>query len=175
MIEALKPRNSKAWEKQSKDAIERLTDGHPRWDEFRPVAVGTAWPPGCYSSERLDLVTREFDFVDRDEIAIVRLQRGAMVHLIRALRDAPEDITVGYGGTAATASYRTCAFQAELYHRYLAGVGGKAAPPGQSWHNRGVAADAPHGGAGARALTDHGFEVGKVPGDPSHITWKVVG
>lgn len=169
----LKPRNSKAWAKQSWDALKALTDDHPRWNEFRPTRVGTDWPPGCYVS--LDLVTRRFDFIDRDSIAVVRLQRGAMVHLIRALRDAPEDITVGYGGTAETASYRTCALQDELYKRYLAGVGGKTAPPGESWHNRGVAADAPHTVKGANALEAHEFEVGQVPGDPSHITWRVVG
>lgn len=173
--DVLKPRLGKAWERQSKVAISKLIDGHPRWDTFRPASAGTAWPPGCFGAERLDLVTRRFDFHDRSEVAIVRLQRGAMVQLIRALRDAPLDITVGYGGNAATASYRTCALQDELYRRYKAGTGGKAAPPGQSWHNRGVAADAPHTPKGAKALTAHGFEVGKVPGDPSHVTWRVVG
>lgn len=173
-VEVLRPRVGKAWQNEATEAIKALVAKKPRtYDTLRPAGKG--WPPGCYSASTLDLVTRRFDFIGRSELAIVRLQRGAMVSLIRALREAPLGLIVGYGGNAATASYRTCALSDELYRRYQAGIGGKAVPGGSSWHNRGVAIDAPHEDPGARALRDHGWYVGEVSGDPSHCTWKTVG
>lgn len=170
----LRPRPGRDWKAQAWDAVERLTDGHPRYDVFRPATAPTE-PAGCYSAQRLDLITARFDFRGRELVTPVRLQRGAMVAMIRALRHAPGGFVVGYGGTGATASYRTCVLQAELYERYQAGIGGKAAPPGRSFHNRGVAIDAPHNDAGAAALRAQGWYVGEVSGDPSHCTWRVIG
>lgn len=172
MIE-LAPQPGPRFKREALVALDRLTrPGTPRLI-VRPPDVGDH--PNCYGERRLDLVRVDFDFEGRDELAVVKLQRGAMVATIRALVDAPLGFVIGYGGTAATASYRTCALQAELYARYKAGVGGKAVPAGESIHNRGLAIDAPHDDAGAKALRAHHFHVGEVPGDPSHCTWRMPG
>lgn len=171
----LTPRPASAWQSEAWEACDNLIGARPHsFDTFRPFTQGRS-PAGCYSAARLDLVTVRFNFKGRSEIVPVRLQRGAMVAMIRALRNAPHGFVVGYGGTGVTASYRTCALQAELHERYLAGIGGKAVAPGQSYHNRGIAIDAPHNAAGAEALGAQGWYVGKVSGDPSHCTWKVIG
>lgn len=172
MIE-LRPRPGGNFRDDANEAIAWLTRRGTRPLIVRPPDAGDH--PNCYSPMKLDLVTVEYDFEDRPDIVPVRLQRGAQVAMIRALVDAPLGFVVGYGGTGATASYRTCALQAELYGRYKAGTGGKAAPPGESIHNRGLAIDAPHNDAGAKALRAHHFHVGEVTGDPSHCTWRMFG
>lgn len=175
MREIMQPRKTAAWKEQAWAAAAELANGGR--EILRPPGACTSpnMCAGCYSAARLDLVTVRFDFVARSELVPVRLQRGAMVAMIRALRNSPLGFVVGYGGTGSTASYRTCALQAELYERYQAGIGGKAAPPGASWHNRGVAIDAPHKAVGGRALGAQGWHVGRVSGDPSHCTWRVIG
>jgi len=169
----LQPRPGPKFKAEANDVIDRLTRKGTRDLIVRPEGVGSH--PNCYSPQRLDLVTVEFEFYNRADVAIVRLQRGAMVAMIRSLRVAPHGFVVGYGGTGATASYRTCPLQAELHARYLAGVGGKAVPAGESIHNRGLAIDAPHDDDGAKALKAQGFHVGEVSGDPSHCTWRMPG
>jgi hypothetical protein len=169
----LKPRLGADFQREAADALDRLTrPGTPKLI-VRPPNAGDH--PNCYSAKVLDLVTVEFDFKERSLVTPVRLQRGAMVAMIRALVDAPLGFVVGYGGTGATASYRSCSLQDELYHRYRAGVGGKAVPAGESIHNRGLAIDAPHTDHGAKALRAHHFHVGEVEGDPSHCTWRMFG
>lgn len=59
-------------------------------------------------------------------------------NLYNAIRSAE----AATGGRAqVTSTYRTYAEQARLYARYKAGLGGLAAPPGTSRHERGMAAD----------------------------------
>jgi hypothetical protein len=58
---------------------------------------------------------------------------------LRALGGAmPPDV---YGGSRISSGFRTPEEQAKLYAAYKSGAGGLAAPPGQSEHNRGDAAD----------------------------------
>lgn len=173
----LKPRASRAWRDQARATIHRLEEGHRVI--IRPAGVGLSASgsgslPDCYPPRRLDLVTLHFDFRARELVTVVRCQRIAAIALLKALRIAPLAIVVGYGGTGGTASYRSCELQAELYARYQAGTGGKAAPPGRSWHNRGLSLDAPSSEQGHVAMRRCGFRDG-VSGDPSHFTYGVFG
>lgn len=165
----LRPRVGMGWADQARAKIHQLEAGGRL--AIRPVGVPLQ-PFGCFDADKLDLVRLVFDFEDRELLTVVRIQRIAGVGLLRALRDVPRGIVVGYGGTGSTASYRDCPLQAELYAKWLAGSGGRAVPAGQSGHNRGLSIDAPTTPEGHDALGAHGFEfIG--PADPSHATYGI--
>lgn len=172
MRQLLVPRVGKAWETQARDAIAELTEGHRV--VVRPIGVPIS-QRGSYTPEQIDLVTLRFDFAQRDEVVICRVQRIYAVNLLEVLLDVPRGLVVGYGGAGYTASYRSKAFQTELYERYEAGVGGKAAPPGNSYHERGLATDSPPTAQGRARMRRQGFFDGSSFGDPSHWTWGAVG
>jgi hypothetical protein len=86
--------------------------------------------------------TREF-FKSRSGGARVE---GLRTEFADRLGRAAQDYERETGGRAKFESLkRTTEEQAELYHRYVTGKGGLAAPPGQSRHERGEAADIPDG------------------------------
>jgi len=174
MREVLVPRVGPKWRAQATAAIHELEDGHQVI--VRPVGVPIS-ERGCHPSKDLDLVILRFDFAQRDEIVVARFQRIYAVNLIKALFDEPRGLVVGYGGAGTTATYRSCALQAEMHARFVAHVpgAGKAAPAGESYHNRGLSADCPPTEDGREAMKGHGFFDGSSFGDPSHFTFGIVG
>lgn len=172
MREVLVPRVGKKWRDQAMAAVHELEDGHRVI--VRPAGVPIS-RRGCYEPKDLDLVILRFDFSQRDEIVAARFQRIYAVNLLKVLREEPRGLVIGYGGAGETATFRSCALQAELRARFEAGIGGKAARPGESYHNRGLSADCPPTQDGRDAMKAHGFFDGTSFGDPSHFTYGIVG
>lgn len=119
----------------------------------------------CHRPEDLHLVRRTFAYrgKGRETTVVVRLQRRAMIHLMRAMLDAPSiQVTTSLFG-----SYRSCELQRELYERYKAG-GPLAAPPGKSGHNLGAAVDLYRATPSERrVMRRHGWS-DLLPADPPH-------
>lgn len=163
----LSPGLGPKWRSQVRAEIHRIEERHRL--VIRPATAGLN-DPGCFTRKRLDIIRRVFDF--NGTLVAVRLQPIAMVALLKAMRDVP-NIRVGFG-TGTTASYRTCDLQRELWEKYQAG-GFRAAPPGKSWHNRGLAVDI--GGRPPKtreAMQRHGFK--DLPDiDPPHFSYGVRG
>jgi len=168
MKEVLVPRVGRKWRDQARAAIHQLEDGHRVI--VRPEGVPLS-VRGCPPAEDLDLVILRFDFVQRDVLVVAKFQRIYAVNFLKALRDEPRGMVIGYGGAGTQATYRSCALQAELHSRFPDAT----APAGQSYHGRGLAADCPPTDDGREAMKAHGFFDGTSFDDPSHFTFGVVG
>lgn len=168
--QTLEPFRTKAWPAQALGAIRTMRERAPRLplEVFpRGVPVGVR---GCWTARELDVVARTFHFrgKGRDQLVVVRLQRIAFVHLLRAMLDEP-GIQIGFGA-GTTASYRTEAAQAALYAAYL-DDGPLAAPPCSSFHNKALSADTYYLTPVQRgAMLEHGF-YDLLPQDPPHFTY----
>lgn len=166
----LEPYRTKAWPAQALTAIHTLRHNAPRLPlEVRPRGV-SVHERGCWTARELDVVSRRFHFKGkgRDQLVVVRLQRIAMVHLLRAMIEEP-GIQIGFGA-GTTASYRTEAQQSALYRAYLDG-GPLAAPPCESFHNKALSADTYYLTDDQRgAMLEHGF-YDLLPQDPPHFTY----
>jgi len=172
-VKVLEPRAGRAWRDEVRALVHKLEDAAPRGYDGERVAPYLAQQTRpimdsgvVYPTARLDLVARPFDFGGRR--VLVRLTRVAFVGLLRALREVPGGIEVGFG-SGYFASWRSWGMQAQLYANYRAG-GPLAAPPGKSWHHRasvdlGVRTD-----EGRFAMIASGFE-GLLPQDPPHFTY----
>lgn len=158
MSVVLYPRVGPRWQNEAKHLIKKLRDK----GDYKPL-LG----PACgHTRDHLDLVTRLFDFRKRDFLIRVTLNRQTMVRFLLALMDEP---SISLWGPSS--SYRSCAYQSELFERYLRGDGGLTAPPGKSWHQTGRSLDAYYATEDERdALLDKGF-FDLLPADPPHFTY----
>lgn len=153
----LRPRIGPKWQAEARALMRKLRER----GEYKPL-LG----PGCYSRSQLDLVTRIFDFRKRDFEIQVTLNRRAMVNFLKALRDEP-----GISLWGPSSSFRSCAYQQELYERYKRGDGGLSAPPGKSYHQTGRSVDTYYAtGDERKAMLGAGF-FDLLPADPPHFTW----
>jgi D-alanyl-D-alanine carboxypeptidase-like protein len=157
----LRPRVGKEWRAEARAVIHKLEDRGP----FKPLLS-----PGCYSRERLDLVTRSFDFRRRDFVIAVTLNRQTMIAYLRALKEEP-----GISLWGPSSSFRDCASQRELWERYQRGDGGMVVRPGESYHQTGRSLDTYYATADERrCLIEHGFH-DLLPQDPPHFTYQTRG
>ena len=67
-------------------------------------------------------------------------------------------------------SYRTSAQQADLYRKSQAGLIGRAAPPGKSFHEKGLAVDVTNWQAAQPYLRKYGL-LNNLPDDRGHFSW----
>jgi hypothetical protein len=156
MPPTLRPRLGKEWKEEATHAIELILSKGP----LKPLR-----DPGCWSERVLDLTTRRFDFHKRSYEFNVTLNRTAMIHFLRTLRDWPQISAAG-----PLASFRDCALQAHLYEQYINGDGHLVAPPGKSFHQTGRSIDLYLPSDKERtAMLEHGF-FDLLPYDPPHFT-----
>lgn len=174
MASVLEPRAGKAWRDEVRALVHKLEDGGPtgydgqRIAPYRAQQTRPIMDSGLvYPAARLDLIQRAFEFAGGRR-AVVRLTRVAFVNLLRALRDVPRGIEVGFG-SAYFASWRSWSMQSQLYNNYRAG-GPLAAPPGRSWHHRCSVDLGLRTEEGRAAMLEHGFE-DLLPQDPPHFTF----
>lgn len=172
--EPLDPGNGRQWAEQARETIHHLEENAPpRYNGQRIAPYSVHDPnPRAYDASRLDVVRCVFRF-NGPRFVTARLQRVAMVALLRAMREEPS-IEIGFG-SAFYATYRTHEMQADLYEAYLHG-GPLAAPPGPfgSFHQGGISLDLGNAGPAGSPVRDameaHGFR-GLLPQDPPHHTY----
>ena len=169
----MEPRLGPAWVTECREMVHRLEDTAPRGYDGTRVAPyraqqSTPGPPigGVYPTEALDLIPITFDFNGRRVLA--RLTRVAMVGLLKAMREEPKGIEIGFGN-GFFATWRSWGMQNTLYENYKAG-GPLAAPPGKSWHHRCALDLGVRTEDGRAAMIRAGFE-DLLPQDPPHFVW----
>lgn len=168
------PRLGPRWQGECRDMIHKLEDTAPRnYDgikaaPYRAQQLTPVPPIGnvTYPVDALDLIPLTFDFGGR--IVLARLTRVAMVGLLKALKDEPKGIEIGFGN-GFYSTWRSWGMQNTLYLNYKAG-GPLAAPPGRSWHHRCALDLGVRTEDGRAAMLRAGFE-DLLPQDPPHFCW----
>lgn len=133
-----------------------------------PLALGGlalgAWAISRRATSSPGETETDVRLVEPEHARGFRLRVDAARAFDAAARDASETPRV-------TSAWRSSEQQARLYELWKAGMGNRAAPPGRSWHEVGLAVDARGSRTWEAAMMTHGWRR-TVPDEPWHWEYR---